>query len=252
VGDVWALSLSPCAVKDQEELENAARLEVRIKHWIGHILPTIPLLPSEAPPEERHLRQYTMIHTRFNHLRLLLRRRTMLSLTYDGPTGRVCGDFALDTVHRIKDHAQDAKSSSSFRYHMTAALRGAILMLATLLVRDLGSLGLHDRASAYAEGFRDAVGLLHDLAIYLQAARRVAEEFKDITQVVTTILNGGPPEMMPTNVADLFTRGFLDFAQPGSSELNGAVSWNGTGGTNADSWDIELQPATQGQGVSFI
>lgn len=248
VGEVWDHVFAPGAAKHREEGENTAVLDARIKHYTEVTQPTIPLLPSDFSPEPRHLKQLALVQTRFNHLRLLLRRRAMTSLRYDGTTGRICGDLAMDTVQRIKDHSHEAKLPSSFRFHMTATLGGAILILSTLLVRDLGSIGLQDKAPVYAESFRDAIGILHDIAIYFQAARRVADDCKDIVRVVTTILNGGPPDLIPTNLIELFPYNALDCTQ--QSGLPDTGGWNGADVANLDSWDFELQPS--GNGVPWI
>ncbi|KAF2472467.1 uncharacterized protein BDR25DRAFT_302638 [Lindgomyces ingoldianus] len=273
-GDVWDQVFAPGAARRGVDGENAAVLDARIKHWTEAVLPTIPLLPTDQPPEVRHLRQHVLVHTRLNHLRLLLRRRTMVRLKYDGSTGRLCGDLAIDIVQRIKAHTPEAKAPSSFRFHMTASLGSAILILATLLVRDLASIGLQDKQSAYADSFRDGVSILHDIAIYLQAARRVADDLKDIVHVVTAVLSQQQGQdgvitqnVIPLNIDDLFPYSTLDFAQQGGwGEYHGSLGmagWNGTGGTgaaggmdnqmtNLDSWDFELQPHSGGHGVPWI
>jgi hypothetical protein len=283
IGDVWDRMFAAAAVTATQGIdsESTAILDAKIKHWTEVYLPAIPLLPKDGQtPETRHQKQHTLVYTRMNHLRLLLRRRTMISLRYDGSTGRLCGDLALDNVRLIKSHAADAKGPSSFRYHMTASLGGSILILATLLVRDLSSIGLQDQQSAYAEAFRDALALLQDLSIYLQAARRVIDDFRDIVNVVTTILNQqqnpnqsqgygqeglqgggtGNGSLFPANIDDLFPYGSLDFAQQAGAGLSDtgrgtAVNegWNGGQDTGFDSWDFELQPnSIGGYGVPWI
>lgn len=283
IGDVWDRMFAAAATQGMDG-ESTAVLDAKIKHWTEVYLPAIPLLPKDQTPEIRHQRQHTLVYTRLNHLRLLLRRRTMISLRYDGSTGRLCGDLALDNVQLIKAHSTDAKCPSSFRFHMTASLGGSILILATLLVRDLASIGLQDQQQAYAESFRDALAILHDLSIYLQAARRVVDDFRDIVNVVTTILNqqqvashgqDGAPSLFPANIDDLFPYGALDFAQQAGAGLpdagrqqgggggNGAAAghWTGNGNGNPDvanaasldSWDFELQPTSAGgYGVPWI
>jgi hypothetical protein len=248
VGDVWDQVLSTSATRQGIDVENAIILDARIKHWTENVLPTFPLLPPDRGPEVRHLRQRTVALTRFNHLRMILRKKAMLSLKYDGNTGRLCGDLAIDTVERVKAHAPEAKIPSSFRHQMTASLGGAILILSTLLVRDLPSLGLQDKGAAYAESFRDAVGVLQDLAMYLQVARRVADDFKDVIHVVTAILNGGPPDMMPATFEHIFPYQLLDFAEQQGS-VPDSTTW--TGAEN-DSWDFEIQPSTGGYGVPWV
>ncbi|KAF2713963.1 hypothetical protein K504DRAFT_462421 [Pleomassaria siparia CBS 279.74] len=278
-GDVWDRMFAAAATQGMDG-ESTAILDAKIKHWTEVCLPAIPLLPKDHTPEIRHQRQHTLVYTRLNHLRLLLRRRTMISLRYDGSTGRLCGDLAISNVQLIKAHSTDAKGPSSFRYHMTASLGGSILILATLLVRDLVSIGLQDQQTAYAESFRDALAILQDLSIYLQAARRVIDDFRDIVNVVTTILNQGVsigPEgekttnTFPANIDDLFPYGALDFAQQASTGQSdtgrGGATGSGNGNAGAqwtssmesataaslDSWDFELQPTSVGgYGVPWI
>lgn len=282
IGDVWDRMFAAAATATQGiDSESTAILDAKIKHWTEVYLPAIPLRPRDGQtPETRHQRQHTLVYTRLNHLRLLLRRRMMISLRYDGSTGRLCGDLAIANTQLIKSHAADAKSPSSFRYHMVASLGGSILILATLLVRDLASIGLQDQQSAYAESFRDALAILQDLSIYLQAARRVIDDFRDIVNVVTTILhqqqvaaqNHGQEEglqtgsLFPANIDDLFPYGALDFAQQAGSVISETGRGAGGGGGDAhgqwtgsgqemgvDSWDFELHPnSVGGYGVPWI
>lgn len=284
IGDVWDRVFAAAATATHGiDSESTAILDAKIKHWTEVYLPAIPLIPKDGQtPETRHQRQHTLVYTRLNHLRLLLRRRTMISLRYDGSTGRLCGDLALANTQLIKSHAVDAKGPSSFRYHMAASLGGSILILATLLVRDLSSIGLQDQQAAYADSFQDALAILQDLSLYLQAARRVLDDFRDIVNVVTTILNQqqnsakgqGQTQghdslqsgnLFPTNIDDLFPYGTLDFAQQAGAGLSdtGRVGsggdahgqWIGSGANieGTDSWDFELQPTGGGgYGVPWI
>ena len=86
-----------------------------------------------------------------NHLRLLLRRRTMVSLTYGTADGLICGEMAMDIVRDINLYASEAKRPSSYRFHMAISLGGAILILATLLCRDLTAIDLHRHRLEYTE-----------------------------------------------------------------------------------------------------
>ncbi|KAF2194024.1 hypothetical protein K469DRAFT_617820 [Zopfia rhizophila CBS 207.26] len=263
-GDVWDQVFAAGAAKRGVDGENTAILEARIKHWTDAVLPTTPLLPPDQPPDVRHLRQHVLVHTRLNHLRLLLRRRTMVSLKYDGNTGSLCGDLASDIVQKIKAHSPEARIPSSFRFHVTASLGSALLILTTLLVRDLAPIGLQDRQPAYAESFREGIAILNDLAAYLQVARRVTEDLKDIVQVVTSMLeqrqvvlhNQQDGGSATSNITNLFPYTALDSVQQaGLNEYQGGFGiWNGADAPlgSSETWDFEVQPARGGYGVPWI
>lgn len=193
----------------------------------------------------------------------------MVSLAYDTNTGKLCGELAIDIVQRIKPHSAEASQPSSFRFHMAASLGGAILILATLLSRSLASIGLEENIQAYAENFRLGVTILHDLAIYLQAARRMADDLKNIIQVVMTILDQShltplteSSHLLPSNIDTLFPYGAVDFAQQANMDFSQANhAWTGADGnevfsheafTSLDSWENELQPMINGYGVPWI
>jgi hypothetical protein len=73
-------------------------------------------------PTIRHLRQKCLIYTRASHLRLLLRRRLMVDMTYSINDGRLCGRLAMDIVREIVPFRKEAAERSSFRFHMAVSL----------------------------------------------------------------------------------------------------------------------------------
>jgi hypothetical protein len=145
----------------------------------------------------------------------------MVSLSYSTADGKICGEVAMDIVTELQKYAEEADKPSSFRFHMATSLGGAIIILATLLCRDISSLGLQDSRSAYAESYQNGILLLRALASSLNAARRVLEDMKDITSVVDNMLEqmDNPPigqhpsamEMIPKNVDHLFPSDPLGF-----------------------------------------
>lgn len=199
-----------------------------------------------------------------NHLRLLLHRQTMVTLSYDVATGRLCGELAIDIVRKISQHDNETSEPSSFRFHMATSLGGAILILATLLVRPVLPLGLEEHHTAYAESFRQGLTILRKLTVYLQAARRIANDLEDIIHVVLLVLNQSllaPRDnfaaALPTNMDDLFPYTSVDFAQqsglinPQFNDGHGSGDYDGT--NTMDSWDTELQPlASNGYGVPWL
>lgn len=201
---------------------------------------------------------------RMSHLRLLLRRRIMISMTYDYSTAALCGSIATDIVSKLKVHELEIAECSSFRFHMATTLGGAILILATLLTRSLSSLGLQDNRPLYAESFQDGVKLLKDLGINLPAARRVANDLEDIIKVVTSILDqqslsspeSGFSNYVPPNMDSLFPYTAIDFMQQDElpDELLGEFIDN-TGDSMmqpADWGYYNIQPTTNGYSVAWI
>lgn len=198
-----------------------------------------------------------------NHLRLLLHRQTMVTLSYDVATGRLCGDLAIDIVQSIGRLDHEASQPSSFRFHMATSLGGAILILATLLVRPLSPLGLENNHGAYADNFRHGLAMLHQLALYLQAARRIVSDLEDIIQVVLLVLDQpsfAPQDSLintlPINVDDLFPYASLDFAQQSgvmgyySGEEGGTFDYDGSNALG--SWGMETRPLVNGYGVPWL
>ncbi|EJT99485.1 hypothetical protein DACRYDRAFT_101187 [Dacryopinax primogenitus] len=216
-GDVWDELFSARGAKESTP-ETILVLDNRIKQWYENMLPTFPLIPRMGEPTRRHLRQELLITTRFNYLRLLLRRRTLIAMNYDRATGQICGDLNVDTVNRLQAFVDELSSPSSFRYHMATTLGGAILFLATLLARYLSQIGLQDMQPIYAESFKTAVQMLRDLAEHLESARRILHNLQDIIHVIETLLSKsglqGQEEyanFVPTNLDSLFAYGMLDF-----------------------------------------
>lgn len=260
-GEVWDRVFS--AGDGDVSPEVIVILDARIRHWVETVLPTMRLLPS-GEPSQRHLRQHCLVITRFNHLRLLLRRRAMVSLTYDASTGSLCGALAVEIVDQISLHRQDIAQPSSFRFHMAVSLGGAILVLATLLCRDLTSIGIQAQHDHYADGFRNATKMLDELSTYLNAAKRIADDLASIVQVVNSILNqstsqGFAPTILPGDLDAMFPYGAIDFAQQqnylqaqptvASHVGNGTVNFDAF--ASLDSWDHEYNTAN-GYGVPWI
>lgn len=266
-GEVWNEMFSAGASKADPNGVIVV-LDAKIKYWAENILPTVPLLPPSGQGLRRHHRQHILVHTRVSHLRLLLRRRLMVSLTYSAQDGKLCGDLAIDIVRKITQHSDEASQPSSFRFHMAVSLGGALLTLGTLICRPLAELGLQDFYPAYADAFRQGLGLLKELASGLYAARRMLVDLKDIIQVATTIIDqpvAAPqqPQMhIPANIDNLFPYTAVDFAQqvgyPYETYQSGQFPPNVSFNNIERSWlewdgtEPQLQASTQGYGAPWI
>ncbi|OQU94101.1 Fungal Zn2-Cys6 binuclear cluster domain-containing protein [Cladophialophora immunda] len=265
-GEVWDTMFS--ASVDGPSSEAIAILDAKIKHWKETTLPTIPLLPRHTSPTRRHLRQQLLVNTRISHLRLLLRRREMVSLKYSASTGLLCGTLATDIVEQIKAHSHEISEPSSFRFHLATTLGGAILILATLLCRDISEIGLKSQHTEYAESFHAAVGMLKELAQVLRAARRIFDDLESVLTSVRSILLR--PRTSPQNDAANFTPSAFDdvfpYANPdlahqdqftenfGSQATAGGeiAPFNYDAFASLDSWDSYFQQPSSEYGVPWI
>jgi hypothetical protein len=169
-GEIWDMLFSAAALRQPQHAETIAILDAKIKHWIDDVLPSRPLVPQHANTSLRHRRQRCLVYTRAAHLRLLLRRRLMVSMNFSAADGRLCGNLAMDIVKQISQHSNEAGEQSSFRFHMAVSLGSALLILSTLLCR--GLVDLQNFYAQYSEAFRTGLTLLRQLGKGLHAARR--------------------------------------------------------------------------------
>ncbi|KAF2124088.1 hypothetical protein P153DRAFT_371394 [Dothidotthia symphoricarpi CBS 119687] len=271
---VWDLVFSPQALKTELNRKDTTQVDAQIESYLRDVLP-------QHAPKFGHVQQATFIHTSFNNLRLLLHRRIMTSLQYDAAMGRLCGDVALDTIAHIRVYAAEAKGPSPFRHYMSTCLSSALLVLCTLLVRDLTapSLNLQAQLQAYTEGFRDAVAMMYDLAQSLLQARHALQAFNEIvdivSQVVETWQNFGQATQMPEswalavrntvppNVAErLPYRNLVNGSQPEqfsqTTHLDPSLRlpWNEDNmlpvAQTLESWEFELNARNSGSQVLWI
>lgn len=274
----WDVVFSPQALKDGLNRKKMAQVDAQIQTYVHDTLP-------QYVPSFSHVQQGSFLHTSFNNLRLLLRQRIMTSLQYDSVMARICGDIAIDTIAHIRLYATEAKGPSPFRQHMTACLSNALLTICTLLVRDLTepSLNLQAQLQAYTEGFRDAVATLHDLAQGLVFARRVLQDFREImdlvSQVIETWQNFGQVSVsasqaaerwslavrsiIPHNVAErLPYQNVVNGCQVGQSPQSVhldpilGLPWNAGNvlpvAQNLESWEFELNATSSESSVLWI
>ncbi|KAF2438015.1 hypothetical protein P171DRAFT_372491 [Karstenula rhodostoma CBS 690.94] len=260
--DVWDGFLAAAMSKDGLASDNALILDARIKHWTDVILPTIPLLPPEFPPEARQLRQHTIVQNSLDQLRLLLFRQRMLSLRYDADVAFLCRDLAINIVQRAKSHQGDASQPTSFRFSMASSLGGAMLILATLLFRDLPYIASDDRSLTHSEeAYGDATSILVDLALGLALARRIKKDFAELENlhrqtIDPTELNFGHD--LPVDTKELFPYTSLDFTQqlgfnagvdPDNRHTNGSGS---TSTLNTDLWSSVFATKEGKYGVPWM
>lgn len=200
----------------------------------------------------------------------------MVSLCYDAHDASVCGDLAKEIVEEIHAHASEITKPSSFRFHMAISLGGAVIILATLLCRDLSAICLEGSQPTYAKSFRAGIAMLRDLAINLRAARRLMEDLKDIINVVELVLNndrtglsprGDSINVNPRCIDNIFPYSAIyigpdiqlpnmDTIYPDPPIITGSIG-NGAGdhdilGSLWNSWDDEFLSTQQGPGIPWI
>ncbi|KAF2623492.1 hypothetical protein BU25DRAFT_375634 [Macroventuria anomochaeta] len=158
---------------------------------------TFQELKTEIHP--LHRQQY--IRMSFDNLQLMARRAMIMSLQFDRATIHVCSRLAMDTITHVQAYETNAKYSmtSILRHHMIPSLASSLLLLCSLLVSDLSSLGLSlaNCVPVVHQTFNSAVDLLHDLAREIPLARRVLMDFEKIVTVVQTAIAKWSEETRP-------------------------------------------------------
>lgn len=261
-GEVWDRIFA--AGVTQHDVEVVVVLDAKIKHWLDVEFPKLPLMPPDGRATRRQRRQYTLILTRFSHLRLLLRRRAMVSLQYDNLAGRLCGELAKGIVDQIGQHRDEIVEPSSFRFHMAVSLGGAVLVLSTLIIRDLSQIGLQDERTVFASAFEDGVAMLDQLAVHLTSAKRIAEDLRPIIQVANSLAirftaTAYVPDS-PTDLDGLFPQGVVDFAKQSawfdgpflSPAVDPVSSLVNSGSTTLETWETDLNYNEAGYGALWI
>ncbi|RYN32313.1 hypothetical protein AA0115_g3813 [Alternaria tenuissima] len=123
-------------------------------------------------------------------------RSVITSLQYDDNHASHFSNLAVFTVSRMATFAQDIRQPFSLRHRMVSSLSNALLVLCSLLVRNVAG-----RNQSHVEAFRDALALLRDLAYSLLYAKRVLSDFESLVDIVEEVVDG---KAVPGNVAELF------------------------------------------------
>jgi hypothetical protein len=123
-------------------------------------------------------------------------RSVITSLQYDDSHASHFSNLAVITVNRMAAFAQDVRQPFSLRHRMVSSLSNALLVLCSLLVRNVT-----ERDQSHFEAFRNAVALLRDLAYSQLYAKRVLSDFESLIDIVQEVIDG---KAVPGNVAELF------------------------------------------------
>jgi hypothetical protein len=123
-------------------------------------------------------------------------RSTITSLQYNDSHAAHFSYLAFFTVNQMATFAQDIRRPFSLRHRMTSSLSNALLVLCSLLLRNVAG-----RDQAHIDAFRRAMAMLQDLASSQIYAKRVLSDFENIVRVVEEAIDG---KVVPDNVAELF------------------------------------------------
>lgn len=254
--DVWDGLFAATVVKDGISNDHRLMFDGRIKHWTEVVLPAIPLLSPEYPPEPRQLRQHTIVQNSLDQLRLLIFREALIGSQCDAEIANACRELAVKIVQRAKVHSSDVNEQTPFRFYMAASLGSAMVMLATSLVRDIAYVGLNE------EAYNDANAILDDLATANFAlARRIKRDFAEIEtarQQIPSPTEFGFGNALGADLQDILPYTSLDFAQQSVAGAEATLSSGTFKGPssastlNTDLWSSEAAAREGRYGVPWI
>jgi hypothetical protein len=159
---------------------------------------------------------------------------------------------------------------------MAFSLGGAIIVLATLLCRDLSTIDLDEHRSSYTESYHLGMSMLRDLAVTLPSAGRILDDLRKTVDVVDLILrdrNSGPLQhddymnLVPLSIDELLPYSLLAAGRDMDTNLPEQIFESNNIGMSElvrmdqghsmsrvwDSWDsIELMMTPVGQGVPWV
>ncbi|CAO2658386.1 Nn.00g061090.m01.CDS01 [Neocucurbitaria sp. VM-36] len=226
-GHIWDTIIDASSLNNglDSSSETAALLSSQINHFLTYELPAmrVPNIPGNQGAQATSFTK-TTIALNSNTITLLLRRREMTSLQYDGTCARELGDIALDSMSHLSSltgifkHQFLSANMGTFRHHITSSVAGALLVFCALVVRDLSApdVNLQHNSPAYVRGFRDACTLLDTLSHQIPYAKRVLDDFEALRTLVNAVIqeftaDGQVPggwvlvePLIPHNVVELF------------------------------------------------
>lgn len=234
-----------------------------VEEWIVHYLHT--LLPGSDPGSEEYpeklYKLYDVVRARYQLLRLLLYRRTMISLEFDQATAELCGDLAVEIVESMERHEESITERTSFRFHMTSVLGGAIIILASILAHDFAAksnptpvIDLREKLPYYFPAFTKAVYMLKELGKSIQLARRVVSELDELVEVVLKVNTGVAHPVTVKQVKGLLASSAMVSEVPGHcyKKDRDGEEWNADEGGDLESWRLEVHRGNGEMGVPWL
>jgi hypothetical protein len=182
---------------DSHSLDGVTRdaINSEITNFLDHELPGLRVPYTQLEPGSDAPMKVFLVQKKTDFVLWGL-RQVITSLQYDDKYAAHFSELAVSTTDRMAALAQNARHPFSLRHHMISSLSGSLLVLCSLLVREL----TYDR-QAEVEAFRNAITMLKDLAHSQVYAKRVLGDFEAIIQVVEGAIDG---KDVPEDVAELF------------------------------------------------
>jgi hypothetical protein len=182
---------------DGRSLDGATQdiIDRQISYFLDHDLPEL-IIPYTGPDAGAAPPLKVFITQKKTDFVLWGLRSVITSLQYDDNHAAHFSHLTVFTVNRMAAFAQDVRQPFSLRHRMVSALSNALLVLCSLLVRNLAG-----RTQSHIEAFRRTLDMLQDLAYSQPYAKRVLSDFESIVRVVEEAIDG---KDAPENVAELF------------------------------------------------
>jgi len=212
--------------------EFVATMDARISLLIHDLPPRLQWQPNflESPEVRKYplfvLRQNILIKVRTNHLRLLLRRKEMVSLKYDTQAAEACVAIASSSIDAIHAFHTSRFHQRTDRYSSVIYLAGAIIPLTCIIIKE--EINDNDKAlrASASEAFHKALTLLRDISPGHTFARRMLQRLRRIVDAANKKTVSKRPG------------GELDLSLRAESQMQG----NFSGGPNSNSHVSNLVP----------
>ncbi|KIX98813.1 uncharacterized protein Z520_05274 [Fonsecaea multimorphosa CBS 102226] len=134
----------------------------------------------------RHIsRQASNIHLRINHLRLLLRRQSMMSFNFSESAAKTCTAIANDTVEVISQAHFSHSRQELERYSSVTYTLGAVIPVACIILRSKGRPEIGQKT---VEVFEKGIVVLRDIALSLSMARNALRRLNRIISAVEQVI----------------------------------------------------------------
>ncbi|KAJ8109876.1 hypothetical protein OPT61_g7139 [Boeremia exigua] len=265
-GSLWD-GLFAARVATDTLVEKVATFDAAVNEYLDE---TFSVSKSEFQPAHRH----PYIYMSFDNLRLMARRAMVTSLAFDHAAVHRCSTFAVDTLAHVQAYETyiGYPSTCMLRHHIIPSLANSLLLLCSMLVSNLGELGLSltNWVPMIQQAFDTAVSLLHDLAREIPLAQRVLKDFAQILPVVQSVLTRwsaeaqllqGPTgwermkDLVPPNVTKLLP--YREQVPNIHSPALGNEMWVNNGGNidpgrSFSNWEEDLEPLSAGNSVLWI
>lgn len=265
-GSLWD-SIFVVTATPHVDPEKVATFDEAVMNFFQETYPTIPMDP-------RQTRYIKYIYLGFNNLRLLARRQILFSPQFDDRECHIISELVNDTITHVREYEVASEPSPySFRHYVIPSLASCLLVLCTLLIRDLSSpeLSLDIWMPTHMSNFDITIAMLYGLADHVPLAQRVLVDFDKIVSTIqsanatwleheTTLEQSQRWEAVksciPSNVATLIPYRdqipIMQTTQIIHKRHPSGVIFRGLLEDRPDPWVVSLEPEEVGRGVLWV